>query len=435
MSSSCAFAPLIFFSTVGAAVGGEWAYLGGQTEECSAATDLRCGGVFPPSLQQWPGARCCAHVWAAPDSSPYAFVWGGYGYDGNGTLSYLNDLWRLHMPSMTWEFLGGSTVGNSDGGAHWPAARSYAPYAFDESTSSFYIFSGRGGSKDKYLQDLWRLDTRNFTWTRLGEHSPQPTPRWWSNFWAVPTRLYIQGGETDSGSGTLNDMWYYEYAKGSWVPVQDRPPNATAYGVYTGAVQYPGERHNAFTTSYNGSLYMFGGSGYGDKAHGYGVTQDLWRFDVSQHRWTFVGGNPGAVELHGTCGEAGVRSVDFLPTARHAGANFDFPIRGSKMLVLAGEHHPGPQDPKGSPELLMFNDLWSVDLEVPAQGWAFEGGTCNVPNVPNATRGNPGQGSRAYTPQSRYGGNGWHDGASAAWYFGGGYTGYTSDVWRFAWGE
>jgi hypothetical protein len=94
--------------------------------------------------------------------------------DGNGTLSYLNDLWRLHMPSMTWEFLGGSTVGNSDGGAHWPAARSYAPYAFDESTSSFYIFSGRGGSKDKYLQDLWRLDTRNFTWTRLGEHSPQP---------------------------------------------------------------------------------------------------------------------------------------------------------------------------------------------------------------------------------------------------------------------
>lgn len=220
------------------------------------------------------------------------------------------------------------------------------------------------------------------------------------------------------------------------------------YGRYTGANATPGARHNAFTTSYDGGLWMFGGSGWGATERG--VLQDVWRFDIKTLSWEFKGGNPGAVEQDGECGPRGTASVEYLPTARHAGYNFDFPAGDSTMFIMGGEHHPaaharthtrkhaaadsesgsdgGAVD--GDGELLIFDDIWSYDLGTGM--WTYEAGDCDVPNLPNVTRGTKGVPALANSPQSRYGGNAWSDAKGNAYIFGGGYTGYTADVWSFA---
>ena len=65
--------------------------------------------------------------------------------------------------------------------------------------------------------------------------------------------------------------------------------------------------------------------------------------------------------------------------------------------------------------------------------WAFEAGDCDVPNLANATHGQRGVPSLANSPQSRYGSNGWTDSEGSVWVFGGGFSGYTNDLWRFSW--
>eukprot|EP01052_Picozoa_sp_SAG31_P033560 SAG31_NODE_3811_length_3861_cov_3.645401_2_plen_454_part_00 len=407
---------------------GEWTWVGGPAKECAAdqlPPGSSCAGVYDAATP-WPGARCCAHVFAPPGAE-LAYLFGGYGYDANGTLGYLNDLWQLHFPTITWQFIGGNRTCNLDGQRAWPAARSYAAYAFDADGNAFYIFSGMGGASDDFLPDLWRFDVSRLRWSFLGNFST-PSPRWWSNFWAADGEMYVLGGETDrTVGGTLNDMWSFNYRQNQWTLVSNRSEILGVYPPHPDPA--PGARHNSFTASTGSSLYMFGGSGYGDRLRG--VTSDLWRFDVRTRAWEFLGGVPGATEQNGTCGQRSIPSVRNLPTARHAGANFDQPGPGGRMLVLGGEHHPAPPPAPQDPHLLLFDDLWSYDL-LHGKGWANEAGDCNVPNVPTAKREALGVPSRDATPQSRYGGNSFSD-RTAAYTFGGGYAGYTNDLWSFRW--
>lgn len=176
---------------------------------------------------------------------------------------------------------------------------------------------------------------------------------------------------------------------------------------------------------------MFGGSGWGNKLRG--VMSDLWTFELPAERWVFKGGQPGGVELNGTCGPRGVAGTTFLPTARHAGYNFDL-VADGRMFVYGGEHDH---------EVDIFDDLWTVSLgsgpslaatsaatvTAAQPTFAFQGVDCNVPNVLQAHRGTQGIASPENSPQSRFGGNGWVDEVGRAWIFGGGREGYTNDLW------
>ena len=154
-----------------------------------------------------------------------------------------------------------------------------------------------------------------------------------------------------------------------------------------------------------------------------GVVSDVWRWDGSA--WHFVGGNAGGVEQMGVCSPRGLSRTTSLPTARHAGYNFDFPAPTGRMLVMGGEHEQ---------EKFVFNDMWSHEL-CDDCGWAFEAGDCNVPNVLNASHRAPGQSAEAFAPASTFSGNGWSDNATGtSWIFGGGPdAGYVSSLWRIRW--
>jgi hypothetical protein len=400
-----------------------FAFMGGSTTPCASPHEPRCGGVY--STPAWPGARCCAHVWS---DSGMAYLWGGYGYDASGDAGYLSDLWELNLTDSTWRHMGGPTQANVPNTPGWPGARHYAAYAHDEAGQGFYLFSGQGVSDDALLDDWWRLDLRTMKWQLLGNSSQAesaPEPRKWANFWGGRDEMFVLGGLVGKGEGgtELNDFWGFSYTTHRWRRIYQREDLCGHYDA--AGVQWPGARHNAFTaTAADGQLWMFGGSGHGGFLQR-GVLSDLWRWNGTQ--WRFAGGHPGGVEKVGVCAPLGTRSTASLPTARHAGYNFDRPGPDGRMLLFGGEHH--------DPALKVFNDLWSVELSDHGD-WAVEAGDCNVFNVANASTPRPtGVPGADVKPQSVYSGNGWSTPAGdTSWAFGGGpEAGYVSALWRVVW--
>ena len=407
----------------------------------------------------------------------------------------------------------------------WPRGRMYASYAYDANTRSFWLWSGEGPDNN-YYPDMWRLDMSTLEFEHIGDFTESPTPRTWGNSWAGKEGMWLFGGV--NADEKLNDFYFFNYSTRSWRRLYAKN---TPYGVYPPQSQQhelidtmlqdsvsqpiksnsssssssssghhrtdsnassiintktsqlyqhqhrggqklvrevaPGARHNAFTSvDARGQLWMFGGSGYGSKERG--VMSDLWVFDVDQERWHFAGGQPGGVEIEGTCGARGALSTAYLPTARHAGYNFNFALNGTLMIIMGGEHVH---------ETKIFDDLWLVDLGgsssksssdrtsttahnssrkrsqnnsgkhsrsknstetvhgsavgtmLSPPSFGFMGVDCNVANVPEPRRGTLGKGSLKNSPESRFSGNGWIDNAGRAWIFGGGREGYTNDLW------
>ena len=397
----------------------EWTWLGPIEGEkkCLNDTDLRCRGIYEPHNNSivWPGARCCSHVWSV---NGVAYVWGGWGYDTEGKLGYLNDLWEFNSSSITWKWIGGSRFVNMPNTREWPGGRHYAAYSYDTRRKVFYIFSGQGVAEDEFLNDLWMFDMSSMRWEHVGNYS-KPAPRKWSSFWSGENGLFVLGGE--GGRRRFNDFWTFNYDKKEWHKFYNRDD---IYGHYnTSGKQFPGARHSAFTTVGNdGDLYMFGGSGHGVKPNN-GTTSDVWQWKVKDQEWKFLGGNPGGVDAQGICGTRGRASSSFIPTARHAGYNFDFLSPNGKMLIMGGEQHG---------ETIVFNDIWSIDIH--SLTFAFEAGTCNVQNVNRTVLGRRDHGGPQVTPSSQFGGNGWHNNRGQSFMFGGGpKAGYVNTLWRIDW--
>ena len=114
-----------------------------------------------------PGGRRSSLSWV--DGSGNFWLMGGYGYDGAGTLGYLNDLWRWN--GTTWTWISGSNVVNQAGNygtkgvtnaANVPGSREDATYWVDGSGNP-WIFGGYGYNGSgvlNRLNDLWLLGRR-----------------------------------------------------------------------------------------------------------------------------------------------------------------------------------------------------------------------------------------------------------------------------------
>jgi hypothetical protein len=78
------------------------------------------GTLGTPAAGNAPGGRYAAANWT--DSSGHLWLFGGWGYDGNGNSGYLNDLWEFSPATSEWVWISGSsTVGGHDGQPKgWP---------------------------------------------------------------------------------------------------------------------------------------------------------------------------------------------------------------------------------------------------------------------------------------------------------------------------
>ncbi|MFP5226285.1 MAG: kelch repeat-containing protein [Acidobacteriota bacterium] len=338
----------------------EWTWIAGS-ETLPSTAGMRTGpiGVYgnqgSPDPNNVPGARAWAVGWT--DANGKLWLFGGQGFDANGSNGTLNDLWEFNPTTSEWTWMGGSkTIPTST------------------------CISGVYGT--------------------LGVPSAQniPSPRSQAAGWTDASgNLWMFGGsgyDPNCNQGTLNDMWMYSPSAGTWTwtggsnsiskALMGTPGIYGSRGVFaTGNT--PGSRNwAAGWTDKSGNLWLFGGLGFGSNGSSYpqqGYLNDLWEFKPSLNEWAWISGSsnsgssqPGVTgggALPGIYGSLQTASASSVPGGRYASTGWsdssgDLWIFGGKGLDSANT-------------LGFLNDLWRYSPST--QQWTWMGGSASVPTT------------------------------------------------------
>ena len=117
---------------------------------------------------------------------------------------------------------------------------------------------------------------------QVGKPSAQNTPggRAGACAWRDANgQVWLFAGYTGDPFGHRNDMWKWDGSAWTWMRGSVRP---NEFGTYDQPTPYPGARSNATYAYANGTLYVFGGIGYGKD--NVGQLSDFWKWDGTQ--WT-----------------------------------------------------------------------------------------------------------------------------------------------------
>jgi Galactose oxidase, central domain/Kelch motif len=236
-------------------IGGGWTHVSGSTLRDQKGNYTGAPGSL------FPGARWSPASWT--DKSGNFWLFGGFGYDANGNLGFLNDLWEY--TGGNWVFVSapvpGSSLINQNGvyGTKGTAAAGNTPggrqtaATWVDAAGNLWLFGGEGedatGTANGILNDLWVYNVTSNQWTFVlgstaanqdGVYSAQPligpaatttaagtvgltgaTPgifpgsRWGAAAWTdAAGNLWLLGGwgldsTGTNGNGYLNDLWVY----------------------------------------------------------------------------------------------------------------------------------------------------------------------------------------------------------------------------------
>jgi len=213
--------------------GGEWTWMGGPKDKQQVGVYGTEGIAASSNL---PGARWGAFNWV--DAGGNFWLFGGYGYDVNGSVLVLNDQWKYSSGQWTW--VAGAKVVDQPGvyGTQGVAAANNIPGArwfgatWTDAAGNAWIFGGNGfdsTGQAGFLNDLWKFSGGQWTWMGGANAADPPSAfgtqgilfpgngpggrfflaRWvdtQGNFW-----LFGGYGEASGPpTGNLNDMWMYE---------------------------------------------------------------------------------------------------------------------------------------------------------------------------------------------------------------------------------
>jgi len=181
------------------------------------------------------------------------------------------------------------------------------------------------------LNDLWKYSpsTNQWTWVKgdnlvdkpavygtlgVADDANKPGARYVSVSWTDSNNnLWLFGGSGFNGntSGSLNDLWKYNPSSNQWTWIKgDSLVNrAGIYGTQglEDINNNPGARYVSVSwTDPMGNLWLFGG--YGFVSGGEGYLNDLWKYDASDNKWTWVKGDNGIDQL-GVYGLQGMPSL------------------------------------------------------------------------------------------------------------------------------
>jgi N-acetylneuraminic acid mutarotase len=235
----------------------EWTWMGGSSTMGSSSTFPNSAGqpgvygtLGVPAAGNIPGGRSGGATWT--DSNGNLWLFGGLGFDANGTGGLLNDLWEFNSSTNEWAWMGGSstvfntwTVHGQPGvygtlgvpaAGNIPGVRGGAA-SWTDSSGNLWLFGGNGidaNGNGGDLNDLWAFNPSTNEWTWMGGSSTVPN-----------------GGGQPGVYGTL--------------------------GMST-VGNTPGGRSSAMSwTDNGGNLWLFGGFGY--DVYGSNVDlNDLWKY-------------------------------------------------------------------------------------------------------------------------------------------------------------
>jgi N-acetylneuraminic acid mutarotase len=390
----------------------EWAWMGGGSVLGSVcALSQYCGypGVYGTlyvaAAGNVPGSRSDGTSWT--DSSGNLWFFGGYGYDANGRLDALNDLWEFNTSAKQWTWMGGSKqIPPGDAGApgvygtlktpasgNIPGGRSQA-VCWTDRTGHFWLFGGYGVDADGNsgeLNDLWEFDPSTKEWAWMGGSSTIDS-----------ACANIENCGRPGVYGTLGT-----------------PADGNAPGSRIGAAAWTDSSEN---------LWLFGGLGYDSKG-GWSALNDLWELNPSTDQWTWVGGSNTITSDGGgqpnVYGVLGVASAGNNPGGHYDSVHWIDAI--SHLWIFGGVTSPAQDTGTNG------DDLWEFNPS--SQEWTWWGGKSaeDSPAV-YGTRGVP---AAINSPGTRVGAAAWTDSHGNGWIFGGsGYDaiyafGSLNDLWSF----
>ncbi|KAL2913876.1 hypothetical protein HK105_206610 [Polyrhizophydium stewartii] len=218
-----------------------------------------------------------------------------------------------------------------------------------------------------------------------------PSARLWS---AMTTdaagALWVYGGygsgiSTPSWNtvGALGDLWTYVPSKGKWAWVSGPPDTQSQDEGPQGQLgvpslwSRPSARYgHSMWADKAGRIYVFGG--------GFTITNDLWRFDPADSKWTWLSGGPSNIRPAGVYGTRGAASTASQPGARNMAAVCSG-VQSSTVWVFGGFGN-------GAISTLGYlNDLWTYNTDTGLWTWVAGSQIVNHPgnfealNVPSNT--------------------------------------------------
>jgi len=213
---------------------GEWAWMSGAQVSNQSGIYGTQGKSAPGNI---PGARWSSGTWA--DASGNLWLFGGTGLDSAATLNVLNDLWEYNASSGQWTWIGGAnvccqaatygTLGTPAAG-NIPGSRAGAVSWVDKA-GNFWLLggSGYGLGATTNLNDLWKYNSGEWTWTGGSNLMDQPGTygtegtansanvpggRFGLVVWTDASGdFWLFGGsgnDSTGASGDLNDLWEYQ---------------------------------------------------------------------------------------------------------------------------------------------------------------------------------------------------------------------------------
>lgn len=432
----------------------QWTWTTGPSQNFQMGSFGTLGTASSTNL---PPARYNAYTWV--DTSGNLWMLGGIVISNSGHPWYGNDLWKYNPTSSQWTWMGGTSAGLQTGiygtkgtgsTANMPGAHGDGAF-WTDSSGNFWLFGGDGfdsaGSND-LLNDLWKYNPTNGQWTwvsgsnfidQVGTYGTKGTPasgnvpgaRNQPAKWIDTSgNLWLFGGWGYANSATqghLNDLWKYNMASGQWTWVAgantyDSTPTYGTKGVGSTS-NIPGARSDALSwIDTSGNLWLFGGFGLVDNANNWGYLNDLWKFEPSTLKWTWVSGS-NLINPNGTYGALNVPGAANAPGGRQMAMGWTDPIGNLWLFGGRGYDSVGFYD--------NMNDLWYFNVST--SQWTWMGGpsvntyTCNF--------GTMGVTAATNAPPVRYGGATWIDSRGRKYFFGGNAAdcspswGLTNDLW------
>ena len=411
------------------AQGGTWVWMNGP-DTLNGIGNYGTQGVA--SASNCPPAFYQAAQWK--DKQGNLWIYGG---EGAAPYQLPGDLWKYDPIVNMWTWVNGPGTGVASltfaaigipSPANNPGARELGYPSWTDTSGDLWLWGGYG------LCDLWRYNIASNEWTcmaygyssqgifgnlyQLSDSAMPPYRQEENAVWTdANNNLWMFGGQrTDTrGSGDGNDLWRYNIALGQWAWMGGRQTLRDSGSYGTLGVESPANRPpaRACRTRWTDSSYLYLTSGAGQV----GMFNDVWRFNLNNNYWTWIGGDSGDVPTGQYTSYCSIANGD-KPigrweerTARLSGC--------TPLLFMWG----GDSDHRG-----YLNDLWSFDLS--SNKWRWISG--NDTGTFNGNFGAIGVPSATNMPRGSMGGCFWGDNDGHLWQWGGeGWGGLSNAMWEF----
>jgi len=398
---------------------GDWVWLTGSG--ASSYTSAVHGTQGVSSANNTPGSRMDAVMWMGSGDTLWLF--GGYGYDENGSVGRLSDLYCYVEGEWTW--MKGSKFKDDLGsfGTQGQAAASNNPpglsgmKVWTNPQGEAYIFGGiSAASSNAYYNTIWKFNGTNWIWIKgdntFGSSATYGTkgipaagnnPGGSFNFTLAgdANGFYTYGGEIyyshRSTPHFSNQLWYFDASTEEWTFLFGSTlgaSNVPTYDVETknSNLVNPGYNRGGASWVANGKFYLSSGLIYtGISSHYYTPSNNLWEWDGTYWSW-----NKGAKDAEGADPNLAVYNSESEFNYDHIPAPRYYPIywkAGNSLYLAKGLVTASGMNSQN------LDDMWAFHPGNFWNGSTWSNGLPNTPqeNVQIISSSSPNQDIKAYS--------------------------------------